>query len=199
MASGVPRPPPSTKLLQRMRGEGAALPVPDVGSIRTLQPQPAGRQKQRWPDSVRKALVRAEAAACPETRHARRRLHSRGGWCKHPRHLLSVELPGSHDKLEDVFQGFEREHERVAGLPSASCVHVLREHGDQLPARWRKKGGKRGWEARGALKPSPTGTAGAAGGLSMSWCKGCCRATPTALRCQTPNGGAANRLPARPA
>lgn len=51
-------------------------------------------------------------------------------------HLLGKEAPGADDELEHVLQGLEGAQERLAGLPPARVLHVLRQHREQLPAGW---------------------------------------------------------------
>lgn len=56
------------------------------------------------------------------------------------RYLLGKEVPGADDELEDVLQGLEGAHERLAGLPPARLLHVLRQHREQLPMGWGRHG-----------------------------------------------------------
>lgn len=57
------------------------------------------------------------------------------------RYSLGKEVPGADNELEDVLQGLEGAHERLAGLSTARLLHVLRQHRDQLPAGQGHRGG----------------------------------------------------------
>lgn len=178
---GAASDPSSQRWHQAGQGASSASLGPMVGTntAPTAQGPPWDLS---FPPSCR---PRPQGPSAANTQHWCSSPAERGTWSSgsNCQYLLGEEVPGADNELEDVLQGLEGAHERLAGLSPAGVVHVLCQHRDQLPA-----GCGRVWPGLGRLPGSGQTAIGAA----AEPCHAACQAFPALQPRPSP------RLPSQP-